>query len=70
MHLLSLIPNNVLIDRMINFYYNTTCAKEKKDTSMESTDRAQCAEGILNTIAKAINQTFAGLKCMSQGFKI
>ena len=31
---------------------------------------SQCAEGILNEIAKAINQTFAGLKCLSQEFRI
>ena len=38
-----------------------SCVKEKV---------TQCAEGILNKIAKAINQTFAGLKCMSQGLRI
>ena len=31
---------------------------------------AQCTERILNKIAKAINETFAGLKCALQGFKI
>ena len=30
----------------------------------------QCAERILNKSAKAINETFAGLKLMLQGFRI
>ena len=30
----------------------------------------QCAKWILNKIAKAINETFAGLKLMLQGFRI
>ena len=31
---------------------------------------SQCAERILNKTAKAINETFAGLKLMLQGFRI
>ena len=31
---------------------------------------SQCVEGILNKTAKAINETFAGLKLMLQGFRI
>ena len=30
----------------------------------------QCAEGILNKIAKPLNETFTGLFCMLQGFRI
>ena len=30
----------------------------------------QCAEWILNKIAKPLNETFTGLKCMLQGFRI
>ena len=32
--------------------------------------QAQCVERILNKTAKAINETFAGLKLMLQGFRI
>ena len=31
---------------------------------------SQCAEMILNKVAKTINQSFTGLKCMLQGFRI
>ena len=31
--------------------------------------KAPCAEGILNKIVKAINEIFAGLKCMPNGFR-
>ena len=31
---------------------------------------SQYAEWILNKIAKATNETFTGLKCMLQGFRI
>ena len=34
------------------------------------TEYPQYAERILNKIAKAINETFAGLKLMLQGFRI
>ena len=32
--------------------------------------KTQCAEWILDKIAKATNKTFTGLKCMFQGFRI
>ena len=32
--------------------------------------RTQCAEKILNKIAEAINEIFAALECMPQGFRI
>ena len=44
------------------FHQNITILKEG--------DNTQCDDGILNKISKAINQTFAGLKCMSQVFRI
>ena len=31
---------------------------------------SQCAEWILDKIAKPLNETFTGLKCMLQGFRI
>ena len=31
---------------------------------------SQCAEGILNKIAKPLNETFTGLMCMLQGFRM
>ena len=31
---------------------------------------AQCAEGILNKIAKPLNETFTGLNCMLKGLRI
>ena len=34
------------------------------------TDSSQYAERILNKIAKPFNETFTGLKCMLQGFRI
>ena len=37
-------------------------------TMVDST--AQCVERILNKTAKAINETFAGLRLMLQGYRI
>ena len=37
---------------------------------MQTAAVAQCAERILDKIAKAINKTFAAVKCMPQGFRI
>ena len=44
--------------------------KQKCYWSERISSISQCAEKILNKIAKAINKTFAGLKCMLQGFRI
>ena len=47
-----------------------TKSKRNEDSTSNLIRNSQCAEWILNKIAKYINKTFTGLKCMLQGFRI
>ena len=44
--------------------------KETNANLTMCTAHSQCIEGIVNKTAKAINETFTGLKFMLQGFRI
>ena len=55
-----------VVSNFNRFYMDT-----KDKILSDSLENAQCAERILSKIAKPLNDTFTGLKCiMRQGFRI
>ena len=63
----------IVIAAIIIEYYFSTFSKKRRSNSYFEIDytyvniATQCAEGFLNKIAKAINETFPGLKLVCSG---
>ena len=66
----NLVLLNHLVSK-ISVRPSSSSSPEKREAIKNFTkNSAQCAEKILNEIAKAINETFTELKCMLLGLRI